>query len=81
MATSTTANTRATSPRVSALASGQRYAFRVYAIDPAPYSINSPTSAYCYFVIDTTVPPVKVAEVTPAPRAWPAGNGPALRMA
>ncbi|WP_127507215.1 FG-GAP-like repeat-containing protein [Actinoplanes solisilvae] len=62
---STTANTRATSVRVSALGSNTRYAFRVFSTDPAPYSINSPLSAICYFVVDTTVPPVLVEEVTP----------------
>ncbi|WP_127508413.1 LamG-like jellyroll fold domain-containing protein [Actinoplanes solisilvae] len=68
--TSSPANTRATSARTGALPANQRYAFRVYTKDPAPYEIKSPTSATCYFVVDTTVPPVKVETVT-----GPAGPG------
>ncbi|MEV0901743.1 LamG-like jellyroll fold domain-containing protein [Actinoplanes sp. NPDC049802] len=63
--TSVTANTRATSAALTtALTGGRRYAFRVYGTDPAPYSINSPWSDYCFFYVDTTVPQVSVTPVT-----------------
>lgn len=68
--TSATANTRTTSARVSGLVGGHRYAFRVRATDPAPYSKTGSWSEYCYFSIDTLVPPVVVTQVSA-----PAGAG------
>ncbi|MFI7523949.1 LamG domain-containing protein [Micromonospora globbae] len=64
-----TANGRATTAAVSVV-KGKTYAFRVTAVDPAPYSQWSGWSVWCQFAVDTTVPPVTVTMVTP-----PAGPG------
>ncbi|WP_052745049.1 LamG domain-containing protein [Micromonospora sp. HK10] len=63
------ANGRAVTAAV-ALVKDKTYAFRVTAVDPAPYSQWSGWSAWCQFKADTTVPPVTVTVVTP-----PAGPG------
>lgn len=52
------ANTRDVSARVSGAVNDQLYALRVMGTDPAPYSIDSEWSDWCYFRIDTTDPPV-----------------------
>ncbi|MFI7650344.1 LamG-like jellyroll fold domain-containing protein [Micromonospora sp. NPDC049460] len=68
------ANGRATSAAVTA-ATGRSYAFRVTAVDPAPYRIWSGWSAWCQFAIDTSVPPPPV--ITPPTFNPPdAGPGP-----
>lgn len=53
---SATANGRATSAAVT-IAGGKTYAYRVNAVDPAPYSRWSGWSIWCQFTADTTVPP------------------------
>lgn len=68
--TSVPANDRTSTARVSGAVSGRRYGVRVKGTDPAPYNINSDWSATCTFVVDTTVPPVKVTPVE-----LPAGPG------
>ncbi|MFJ6199464.1 LamG-like jellyroll fold domain-containing protein [Micromonospora sp. NPDC092111] len=50
------ANGRATTAAVAAVGN-RNYAFRVTAVDPAPYSRWSGWSAWCQFSIDTSVPP------------------------
>jgi hypothetical protein len=62
----TPANTRDISARVAGAVNGGLYALRVKGTDPAPYSISSDWSDYCYFRIDTTDPPV-TAVMTSAP--------------
>ena len=62
-------NTRATSATVTA-AKNKTYAFRVKAIDKAPYSIASPWGPWCQFTVDTTVPPVTASLIIA-----PAGPG------
>ncbi|WP_203717292.1 LamG domain-containing protein [Asanoa siamensis] len=57
-----TANGRATTAPVSAV-KNKTYAFRVTAVDPAPYSQWSGWSAWCQFAVDTSVPPAPV--ITP----------------
>jgi len=68
--TSAASNTRGTSARRAGLVTNTKYAFRLYSTDPSPYNINSPTTAYCYFTVDTTVPPVTIT-----PLALPEGPG------
>ncbi|WP_240639148.1 LamG domain-containing protein [Micromonospora ureilytica] len=53
------ANGRATTAAV-AVVTGKTYAYRVTAVDPAPYSRWSGWSPWCQFAADTTVPPVTV---------------------
>jgi hypothetical protein len=73
--TSTTANTRSTSSRVSAPGqAGVVYGFRVQSRDPAPFDIDSPLSDYCYFTVDGTRPSVRVDPVTLPPGPGKAGT-------
>lgn len=64
------ARTRGTTVALSGLVKGKKYAFRVRTTDPAPYNVTSPWSAYCYFEVDNTDPPVSASVVTA-----PAGPG------
>ncbi|MET8148291.1 LamG domain-containing protein [Actinoplanes sp. NPDC049668] len=68
--TSAPANKRNTSARRTGLVTNTRYAFRLFTTDPSPYNIASPTTGYCYFTIDTTVPPVTIT-----PLSLPEGPG------
>jgi Concanavalin A-like lectin/glucanases superfamily len=52
-----TANGRATTSAVTVV-KGKTYAYRVTAVDPAPYSQWSGWSIWCQFTVDTTVPPL-----------------------
>jgi hypothetical protein len=55
------ANGRATTAAVNAVGN-RNYAFRVTAVDPAPYSRWSGWSGWCRFSIDTSVPPKPTIE-------------------
>lgn len=68
-ATTAGGNTGKTSADVSA-PNGARYGFRVRSTDPAPYSITSPWSDYCYFTVDTSAP-----SLTVTPTSAPSGPG------
>ena len=57
-----TANGRATTSAVTVV-KNKTYAYRVTAVDPAPYSQWSGWSIWCQFTVDTTVPPTPV--ITP----------------
>jgi hypothetical protein len=65
-----TANERARTAPLAGLVSGTRYAFRVRATDPAPYSTTGPWSSWCHFIVDTTAPSLSVSVVS-----MPAGPG------
>ena len=69
-ATSASANTRRETQAVSGATNGKRFAFRVKGTDPAPYLQESPWSDWCFFTVDTAVPPVAVEVVE-----LPAGPG------
>lgn len=62
----TTANTRTKSTRVSAPgAAGVRYGFRVQSQDPAPFNITSEWSAPCHFTVDGTRPTLTIQPLSP----------------
>jgi hypothetical protein len=46
---------------------GPVYAFRTFASDPKPYSIDGKPSDWCMFTVDTTVPGIPDVEVLQAP--------------
>ncbi|MEV8504597.1 LamG domain-containing protein [Actinoplanes sp. NPDC051475] len=60
----TAANTRDYSQTVTA-SNNQTYAMRVKSTDPAPYSLPSDWSDWCYFRIDTNDPPVTATMTSP----------------
>jgi hypothetical protein len=68
--TSAAANNRGTTVRVSGATNGKKYAVHAKGTDPAPYSITSGWSDWCYFTIDTTAP-----QVTATPITLPGGPG------
>ncbi|GAB4052332.1 LamG-like jellyroll fold domain-containing protein [Catellatospora paridis] len=61
--TGVTPNTRATSAAVTVVRDST-YAFRARATDRAPYTLTGPWSAWCQFVVDTTVPPATAQVLT-----------------
>jgi hypothetical protein len=66
-----TANARATTTAVTVV-KNKTYAYRVTAVDPAPYSQWSGWSIWCQFAVDTAVPPAP----TIAPSAIPGPGAP-----
>ncbi|GIF62259.1 hypothetical protein Ais01nite_02940 [Asanoa ishikariensis] len=65
---SATANARATTAAVTVVRN-KTYAYRVTAVDPAPYDQWSGWSPWCQFAVDTAVPPAPT--ITPGAVPWP----------